>query len=208
MIPGLRTSFDMNWMRTSIGVFLVMVAVLNASLCLRGFLQGWFGVSWWHYFIFSASLCLLFGGLRIFSESRWGVPIVAISLLLTLVWLFSWAFGNRFWDRYPAGGLVLLTIALVGGLAYSFSGRSIGLAAAGSIGLLINDARGLQAMFAIRTGKSMFPYRVGDVDRTVLYFSMLLLLDILCLVCCTVLVRRQSSEKCMRTSEECSFTRS
>lgn len=191
----------MNWTRTSIGAFLVMVAALNASLCLRGFLQGWFGVSWWQYSIFIASISLLFGGLLTFSESRWSVAGVAILLLITLGWLLYWEFGNRFWNRYPAGGLCLLTIASLGGLAYRFSGQNILLAAAGGFGLLINDARDLLAVFAVRTSKSMSSFRVVDVDRTLVYLSMLLVLDILCLVCCTALVTSQTANKHVRTSD-------
>ena len=185
----------MNWTRTSIGAFLVMVAALNASLCLRGFLQGWFGVSWWQYSIFLASISLLFGGLLTFSDSRWSLAGVAILLPITLGWLLSWAFGNRFWNRYPAGGLGLLTIAVVGGLAYRFSRQNILLAAAGSVGLLINDARDLLAVLAVRTSKSISPLAVADVDRTLIYLSMLFVLDILCLVCCSALVTSQNANK-------------
>ena len=187
----------MNWTRTSIGAFLVMVAALSASLCLRGFLQGWFGVSWWHYSIFVASFSLLFGGLLTFSESRWSVPSVAILLLFTLTWLLHWEFGNRFWSRYPAGVLGLLTITLIGGLAYRFPRRNMLLAAAGGIGLLINNARDLQALFVLHTSKSMFPSR-ADIDRALLYSSILLVLDILCLICCTALVTSQTAVKRVR----------
>jgi hypothetical protein len=191
----------MNWTRTSIGAFLVMVAALNASLCLRGFLQGWFGVSWWQYSIFLASIALLFGGLLTFSESRWSVASVAVVLLIALGWLLSWAFGNHFWNRYPAGGLGLLTVVLVGGLAFSFPRLNILLAAAGGIGLLIIDARDLLALFAVRTSKSMSPFGVADVNRTLFYLSMLWVLDVLCLVFCIALVKNQTADKRVPTSD-------
>jgi hypothetical protein len=181
----------MNWTRTTAGAIFVLVAVLNTSLCLRGFLQGWFGTSWWHYSIVLASLCLLFGGLLTFCDSRWIVPIIALLFLLSSVLLFSWEFGLHFWERYPAGGLLLVTILVVGTLAYSFSSWGVWLAAIGSVGLLISDTRDLRNLFAIRMSRNLFPYRAEDVDRTLIYESALLILDILCLVCCAVLARKE-----------------